>query len=794
MQLQSSPIHSYGFRRPTKPSGRTRDNLVSSPTSLDISRLHPEDAASKTFLAISRALLSVDNRAMTIKDLAEMTVAQGLVCQNVSAASQAITTYIRTHLSRVEFQNDHPLILKHVLSGTPDDDDLLPALHSTSGGAHGGMNTENRTTNFRRGTIVWYLSGATGAPCPFARAGIMLCEYGETGRGHSQNAVNRDKKKARDAPDEHCGSKRKRSLRGGDALNSDSDLELPKPPPKVKLTLRLKPLRALATAEAMVDESDGQKEEPWSLPPYPRRSISIPCCTPSTDSLYYYSQRPYQRSSSVPYSVVASPPPDSEDDNDDFHISMTDSQRASSSRARYRKHDDESDWDDDNDDNESEDDGETMWESPGPRSPSAPALAEIEVKQEPRDEEAASNLVVDNIKVELDDDWDWHRLPWAHEGLFIKQEEDLECLSLSSSFDPGPSSPLSPPPLFALDSPRRVSDPLTEIELNKATLRPRSKTLPPLSAYFSSPVLRPQQPPPLVTHSLTSLIQSMSVSSPACVSPQETRCEGSTSQPVVVHPRLPTPNSPAIIATQLEGISVYQTTIGNVVLLRRLDTDFVNLTPIAAVSRVSLPHPNTIPNATVISRGSTAVCGVWVPLSAAQTFVRTHPSQAKTLNTFLSDRLASRFPSALNKWKEDAPKGPNLGVFGQHFGSTVQPTTLCGDGDGGELDVASLLTSVTPNFPVTAVPSGSSPELPLSSTEQQIFRELCVTTEWDHDVESAPSSPLSDIPLDDNDLPPPPPPIIERAARQLRRSKRVADSNKVTPTCRGRGRGRPRRT
>jgi hypothetical protein len=60
--------------------------------------LHPEDANSKVFLAIGRSFLSVvcpssirpsshahcppqDNRAMTIKDLAEMTLNFGLVCQ-----------------------------------------------------------------------------------------------------------------------------------------------------------------------------------------------------------------------------------------------------------------------------------------------------------------------------------------------------------------------------------------------------------------------------------------------------------------------------------------------------------------------------------------------------------------------------------------------------------------------------------------------------------------------------------------------------------------------------------------
>jgi hypothetical protein len=43
--------------------------------------LHPDDAANKTLQAIGRALLSVDNRAVTIKDLSHLVLDYGLVCQ-----------------------------------------------------------------------------------------------------------------------------------------------------------------------------------------------------------------------------------------------------------------------------------------------------------------------------------------------------------------------------------------------------------------------------------------------------------------------------------------------------------------------------------------------------------------------------------------------------------------------------------------------------------------------------------------------------------------------------------------
>ncbi|KAJ7470575.1 hypothetical protein FB451DRAFT_1340031 [Mycena latifolia] len=812
--------------------------------------LHPDDANSKVFLALGRSLMSVGNRAMTIKDLADMTIVHGLVCQNVSAASQAITTYIRTHMQRCESQQDHPLLLRHTLSGTPSDDDLLPALHSRSGGAHCGINTGNRATNFRRGTMVWYLSGATGAPCPFARAGIMLCEYGENGRIGSHSTA-RDKKKQRDRSVE-CGNKRKRSLRGcAPDSDSESSVEAQAPPPKVKLTLRLKPLRAFASTTSVpspapppVDDSDNEdsmsedssdededeeesddvpqeqpqeEEQPWSLPPYPRRSISIPCYTPSVDgpSTYFHPpQTPYQRSSSVPHSV-ASLPPDSEEDDDDYHISMTGGRRSSIGRfstpAKV-----ESDWDQwDADD--SEGDGETMWESPGPRSPSAPVLAEIAVKQEPRDlldswdDFGSDARLASDVKVESIDAWNWHSSytyagrTWGDEDDLIKQEDDLD--SLSSSFDnfrdpvPGPSSPLSPLApsnrFFDFDSPRRVSDPTwrdsdtPELEsewLDNTsqfnTVRPRAKTVPSLSSFFSAPgpfvapapphAVRPD-PPLLVTQTLASLIQTMSMNSPTsvsppvafqppCISPQDTRCNGWSSDMVVVHTCLPC--TPAISATQIEGISVYQMTLGAFTLLRRLDTDFVNLSPIVSYSGAPYPVLSTIPNATVVSRGSPAVTGTWVPLSAAQAYVRDHP--LPVLDVFLSDTLFERFPSALQDFHKSSSSGRTLNQFGPHFGTTLQATQLCSQSERREPDISSLLAPLaSPDPDAEAAPT----EQPLSSTEQEMFHELCVTTDWDKDTASGlspPPSPLSDVPADD------PPP--ERSGRPLRRSKRVADA------------------
>ena len=323
---------------------------------------------------------------------------------SVSAASQAITTYIRNHMARCEAQQDHPLLVRHVLSGTLADDDLVPALYSRRGGATNptksnskdlGFNDKNvspvaqgaldgeRLTNFRRGTMVWYLSRAAGVSCPFARAGIRLCEYGKEGRKVAEehgDELQSGSKKSTNRDEAQCGEKRKRVRRGCrrdsdgsresssarrdsqspaidsgyDDLSADSSDD--ERPPKVKLTLRLRPslqcppmpaslprevidLSSDATGsssedeDASVDDSDDADmrsdppEVPWSLPPYPRRSISVPCYTPTCDEHSHSPSFPAQRhavaderrrSPSVPWS--ASPPPDS--DHDDFDLDL----------------------------------------------------------------------------------------------------------------------------------------------------------------------------------------------------------------------------------------------------------------------------------------------------------------------------------------------------------------------------------------------------------------------------------------------------------------------------------------
>ncbi|KAI0637139.1 hypothetical protein C8Q77DRAFT_550425 [Trametes polyzona] len=394
--------------------------------------LHPDDANNKTFLSLGRALMSIDNRAITVKDLAELSMKFGLMCHNVSAAGQAIATFIRNHYTRCEQQDDQPLLLRHSMSGTVFDDDLVPALYSRVGGAHCTTNNEsqNRLTNFRRGTQVWYLSKAVGAPCPFARAGIRLCEYNEDGKIGSVPNPGRERKRERDRlrkAAQSCGQKRKRlprSCADKEPSSSDSsDSEEEERPPKVKLTLKLRPSIAstpeastshstrsvspsgsLQSAEKSdvghdtdyesdsdsmsVEESDDDPDDSGTTQP-PRAEFlpshgSLPASPPPPPPGFPALPESHRRSMSVPYSEMSgSPPPDSEAEDDDYHITMTDVRRLYS-RSCTSTDDEDSAWDGDFF-GDFDADVETQWDSPGPRSPSVQLEDEVVVKQEPTD-------------------------------------------------------------------------------------------------------------------------------------------------------------------------------------------------------------------------------------------------------------------------------------------------------------------------------------------------------------------------------------------------------------------------
>lgn len=722
--------------------------------------LHPEDATSKVFHAIGRCFLSVDNRAMTIKDLAEMTLNFGLVCQNVSAASQAITTYIRNHLSRCEAQQDHPLLLRHTLSGTPADDDLVPALHSRVGGAplqrqplDSTCSNQNippgRHTNFRRGTIVWYLSKASGVSCPFSRAGILLSNY------PASTSNTKPRKQSHD-PMEKCGEKRKRLIsrrcRATDRLSeraspspssspvdsgyaesasssSDEEEDEPERPPKVKLTLRLRPSPTATDSTDIIDLSHDTSSdedvdmspaepspEPSCLPPYPRRSIAVPCYTPvSPPSLQYiFPPPPIDQSRGS-----ASPPPDSDHEEDiDFDFSSDEEE----SRGVSVKVEDEAE---DNSIGTSQNVRDMLdaWEDLDlnrARSYSCPESGFASVVRE----NESRHTVTPEVKVEELEMWEWEfDSGWAGAcgDVEIKKEdasEALNGLSLSptsvpwSVFPLSPMSPLTPSPTSpgsstgftfhyssALSaSPRVNSSPPRPTHVKKPSLERKNSVLDwqdaellgPDSVHIAELELEWDRGSRR-TRFASPAPGASSSSSKDCQMADPESLPECKDQVVVVHTCVPC--DPPVSATQVEGIPVYQTTLPlraphtTRTLLRRLDTDFVNLTPLlAAFSPSSSPCAAAVPvlppSAVRFEHPNSAVAGVWVSLDCAREFLRTSVqagaqraerpcSQDETLRisveVFLSDELVMRFPSALRDFWRASKPGRMLGQFGVCF-------------------------------------------------------------------------------------------------------------------------------
>lgn len=162
---------------------------------------------------------------------------------------------------------------------------------------------QERLTSFRRGTTVWYLSRAAGAPCPFASAGIALRDYSEcsgitgaesrrgagssttfgsaSGSGGSANFT--DDEGDGEVEGVCRGLKRKRAgLRtrnasgtvvGGSTKTNepavvDDDVREGRKPPKVKLTLKLRPPQSCLSVvskpvvrEEESDSSDSSSED-----------------------------------------------------------------------------------------------------------------------------------------------------------------------------------------------------------------------------------------------------------------------------------------------------------------------------------------------------------------------------------------------------------------------------------------------------------------------------------------------------------------------------------------------------
>ena len=235
-------------------------------------------------------------------------------------------------------------------------------------------------------------------------------------------------------------------------------------------------------------------------------------------------------------------------------------------------------------------------------------------------------------------------------------------------------------------------------------------------------------------------------------------------------------------------------------MLRRVDTGFVNVSPALELFEMPVPNASTIPGSVAVSRGSAAVCGLWVPLSAAQTLFQ----DRELLSVFLSDHLHERFPQALQDFHTSKSRDQSFMLFGPNFLSTQEAKrqflgsfrvelparTIYHLGDEDDRDSQSpwddhwLFVTPPPSTTLEYAPFNASlspqDEEPLSPTEEEMFHTLCFVSDWE--APSHPTSPPAPVspPTIRPASPPCPPkitlPVAEAAPckeRQLRRSKRI---------------------
>ena len=231
---------------------------------------------------------------------------------------------------------------------------------------------------------------------------------------------------------------------------------------------------------------------------------------------------------------------------------------------------------------------------------------------------------------------------------------------------------------------------------------------------------------------------------------------------------------------------MYQTTLGSTLLLRRIDTDFVNLSTI--LSHLSLPPPSPLPSACVnVPHPSLSIDGVWAPLSIARLYAHGLPKGIESI--FLSDDLVMRFPTALQEFYQKSTSGRLLNQFGPYFNASLSspraenslhiPQLELDHGKSAKEDVwEAPMEAGLVEEPLLAIPLAVaalvksrsteevtiSPEMPLSPTEQEMFRALCVHPDWE--TEEAGATGKVDTA---------PKPSAPRE-RPLRRSRRVADA------------------
>lgn len=197
--------------------------------------------------------------------------------------------------------------------------------------------------------------------------------------------------------------------------------------------------------------------------------------------------------------------------------------------------------------------------------------------------------------------------------------------------------------------------------------------------------------------------------------------------------------------------------LGSSHIFRRIDTDFVNVSPVLVFLGLPLPDPETLPSSVVVNRGDPLICGTWVDLATARSLVHDEP----LVRTFLSDELHTKFPQPLQDFHHSSQHGRSLKQFGPPFQSILDANSADAKRDSVHFRmelpprvrrwaVEDHLLSVHPPFALRAAPVMSLnsddvivPETPLSPTEEEIFQTLCGGTDWDT---SSPAPLLSPAP------------------------------------------------
>ncbi|KAG5219600.1 transcription factor [Salix suchowensis] len=373
------------------------------------------------------------------------------------------------------------------------------------------------------------------------------------------------------------------------------------------------------------------------------------------------------------------------------------------------------------------------------------------------------------VKVEPTDPlpWNWEPVPWGEDSIAASspvfspaiKEEDHDFENLLVNY-----SPLSSEGSSISDSLHILSDHCggRGDASYVITSAPVSCTAGSTARGALASFPNDAQSPTLAT--LASLIQSMSMSSPTAVSPAALRISSSaTGAPsigsslelapppdiVVVHTCQPC--TPIVSATQIEGISVYQTVIGSRRLLRRIDTDFVNILPVAVYIGSSIPSTSA---AVQVTKGSAAVLGTWVPLLVAQSYLQSCLASTSNLSSterttlqglldiFLSDVLFERFPTALQDFHRSSTPGRLLQQFGPHFQSTMV-SSIAEQQQGWDVLHHHTCEAVTLAPSLSWAPRGSRDFYPadqvvedtqLSPSEQEIFQAICANPDWEQDA------------------------------------------------------------